>query len=115
MASAGASLANVMFMLVAVGGLLLVLLYFVSRQGLASLVPGEGKWTTDILDGLGLSGVLLLVWSAVAPGAGQSGVWSIGAAFVAGQLFLIARLFLRLTRLGAAASLYPASSSSPAS
>ena len=53
------SLVIVAVNLVLFGGLLLGLLYFVSRQGLASLTLKRGSRLNDLLDGFGLAGVLL--------------------------------------------------------
>lgn len=53
------SLVIVAVNLILFGGLLLCLLYFVSRQSLASLRLGPGSLPNDLLDGCGLAGVLL--------------------------------------------------------
>jgi membrane protease YdiL (CAAX protease family) len=53
------SLANMLVNVCLFGGLLLVLLHFLSRQTLASLTLKDGSITADLLDGFGLAGVLL--------------------------------------------------------
>ena len=58
---------------------------------------------------LGLAGIgvlLVAVYALVAPGPGQSTVAGITLAFLAGQLYLVARLALRLTFFGAQMRLY---------
>lgn len=44
-----------------------------------------------------VSGAMLLVYSLIAPGAGQSNLITIFLAFLVGQIYLIAKLFVRLT------------------
>ena len=55
---------------------------------------------------LAAGGLLLAIYSAIAPGALQSSPFGIGGAFVAGQAFLLAKLVLRLTLLGAETALF---------
>lgn len=50
--------------------------------------------------------LLIVLYAVLAPGAGQSTAFGIAAAFAAGQLFLLARLTLRLTFFGAQMRLY---------
>ena len=48
--------------------------------------------------GLGVAGVgMLFVYSLIAPGPGQSTMLGVVAAFIVGQLYLMAKLVLRLT------------------
>jgi hypothetical protein len=58
---------------------------------------------------LGLLGLgLLAAYRSVAPGAGQSTLPGVLLAFLGGQLFLVAKLILRLTFYGAQMALYQA-------
>ncbi len=63
--------------------------------------------TFGIYLGLALAGLLLLAaYAAVAPGAGQSTVAAIVFAFLVGQAYLIAKMYLRLSLLAAQMALY---------
>jgi hypothetical protein len=53
-----------------------------------------------------LSAVLLLLWSLVAPGVGQSSTTAVLLAFIASQVFLVVRLGLRLGLLAGEVELY---------
>ncbi len=54
--------------------------------------------TMTLYYGLGFVGlVMLFVYHAIAPGPGQSTMLGVGAAFFVGQLYLLAKLVLRLT------------------
>lgn len=55
---------------------------------------------------LAVGAVLLALYSAVAPGALQSTPLGIGGAFLVGQVYLLAKLLLRLTLLGAETALF---------
>ena len=71
------------------------------------LMPGTGGVEKDefrVEAGIGLS--LVAVYALVAPGPGQSTVAGITLAFLVGQLYLVARLALRLTFFGAQMRLY---------
>jgi hypothetical protein len=46
---------------------------------------------------IGASGVMLVLYVLVAPGAGQANLLTIALAFAAGQIYLIAKLVVRLT------------------
>jgi len=68
-----------------------------SLKGFGFVLGSLGR-TMTLYYGLGLGGVVMLfVYYTVAPGAGQSTVVGVLAAFVLGQLYLIAKLVLRLT------------------
>ena len=53
-----------------------------------------------------LSVALLALYAWIAPGAGQSTTAGVAFAFLVGQLFLVARLVIRLSLLGGAVALY---------
>lgn len=68
-----------------------------SLKGFGFVLGNLGRAMT-LYYGLGLAGVaMLFVYYTVAPGAGQSTVLGVLAAFVLGQLYLVAKLVLRLT------------------
>ena len=70
-------------------------------------VAGRPLATFGVVALVGLAGCLVIwLYSLVAPGVGQASWTAVIAAFVVGQLFLIARLGLRLTLLGAELDLY---------
>ncbi|MFQ5718415.1 MAG: hypothetical protein ACE5IK_02590 [Acidobacteriota bacterium] len=52
------------------------------------------------------AGVGLVLYTWLAPGAGQASAITVGAAFLFGQLFLLTRLVLRLTHLAGQTALY---------
>jgi hypothetical protein len=59
--------------------------------------------------GIALVGVILLaIYAMLAPGAGQSTIVGVSLAFLAGQVFLFARLALRLTLLGSQTAFFQA-------
>jgi hypothetical protein len=63
--------------------------------------------TAALYYGLGLAGVVLLAgYSGVAPGVGQGSMPTVVIAFLAGQVFLIAKLVLRLTFYAGQTRLY---------
>ena len=55
---------------------------------------------------LALGAVMLAVYAAMAPGTTQAGPFAIGVAFVVGQVFLLAKLFVRLTLLGGQTAMF---------
>jgi len=62
-----------------------------------------------IYAGVGLAGLMLLaLYAWLAPGAGQSTWAGVLLAFVAGQIFLCARVAVRVTRLGSEVAFYQA-------
>ena len=66
-------------------------------KGFGFVLSNLGK-TATLYYGLGLAGVLmLLVYSVIAPGVGQSSTGGVVMAFLIGQAYLIAKLVLRLT------------------
>jgi hypothetical protein len=66
-------------------------------KGIGFVLSHMGR-TMGLYYGLGIAGlVMLFIYSAVAPGAGQSTMWGVGAAFIVGQMYLVAKLVLRLT------------------
>jgi hypothetical protein len=46
---------------------------------------------------IAVSGLLLAVYSVLAPGAGQSNLFTVALAFLVGQIYLVAKLVVRLT------------------
>ena len=75
----------------------------------ARFVAGHPAQAVGLYLALSLLALLLIaLYALLAPGPGQSTVVSIGLAFLAGQLFLVARLALRLTFFGAQMRLYEA-------
>lgn len=73
----------------------------------ARFVAGHPGKTLGLYVALALIGLLLLaVYALMAPGPGQSTVLGIALAFLVGQLYLVARLALRLTFFGAQMRLY---------
>ena len=68
-----------------------------SLKGFGFVLSHMGR-TMTLYYGLGFFGlVMLFVYHAIAPGPGQSTMLGVGAAFVVGQLYLLAKLVLRLT------------------
>lgn len=68
-----------------------------SLKGLGFVLGHLGK-TLALYYGLGLVGVILLFgYSLIAPGPGQVGTFGILVAFAIGQVYLLAKLVLRLT------------------
>ena len=61
-----------------------------------------GTGLVFVVLGLGLT----LVYAGIAPGAGQSGWWSLLAAFFVGQALLVLKLGLRVALLGAESAVY---------
>lgn len=74
-----------------------------------SFVLSHMRRTMTLYYGLGVFGlVMLFVYHAIAPGAGQSTMLGVGAAFVVGQVYLLAKLVLRLTFYSAQMALFDA-------
>ena len=68
-----------------------------SLKGFGFVLSHMGR-TMSLYYGLGIVGlVMLFMYHTIAPGAGQSTMLGVGAAFVVGQLYLLAKLVLRLT------------------
>jgi len=66
-------------------------------RGLGFVFSFPGK-TFGLYYGLiGTSGLLLVIYALVAPGAGQTNLPTIVLAFLAGQIYLVAKLAVRLT------------------
>ena len=83
------------------------------RSVLAATLRGARFAAAHPLPALGLyfgvlavGGVMLGIYAAVAPGTTQAGPFAIGVAFVVGQIFLLAKLFVRLTLLGGQTALF---------
>jgi hypothetical protein len=57
---------------------------------------------------IAVSGLLLAAYALVAPGAGQSKTWTVLLVFLLGQLFLIAKLVMRLTLYAGQTELFKA-------
>jgi hypothetical protein len=77
-------------------------------RGFGFVLSFPGK-TIGLYYGLvAVGAIMLALYSVVAPGAGQSNYATIFLAFVIGQLFLIAKLIMRLTLYGAQTSLFKA-------
>ena len=57
---------------------------------------------------LAVGALMLLIYAAVAPGTLQSSPVGIGWAFLVGQVYLVAKLFMRLTLLGGQTALFQA-------
>jgi hypothetical protein len=83
------------------------------RSAFLAAVTGLGFVISHPLRTLGLylafgalSGALSVLWILVAPGAGQSTVAAIAVALVVGQLFLVLRLYVRLSLLAGQAALF---------
>lgn len=84
---------------------------FAAARG-ASFVVGRPIRALALVAIAGAIGLLMLyAYHLVAPGTSQASWTAVGAAFALGQLFLIARLSLRLTLLGAELDLYEKTSS----
>lgn len=68
-----------------------------SLKGFGFVLSNLGRtWT--LYASLGFAGLILLaLYYLMAPGAGQTTLWGVGAAFVFAQIYLIAKLVLRLT------------------
>lgn len=73
--------------------------------------PGQTLGLYLMLAGLGL--VLVLVYSVVAPGPGQSTRSTIGLAFLVGQAYLLARLILKLWFLASQTALFQSAEAAP--
>jgi hypothetical protein len=68
-----------------------------SVKGIGFVLSHLGR-TMSLYYGLGAVGVVLLfVYYAFAPGPGQSSMMGVAAAFAVGQVYLVAKLVLRLT------------------
>ena len=68
-----------------------------SLKGFGFVLSHMGR-TMSLYYGLGIVGlVMLFMYHTIAPGAGQSTTLGVGAAFVVGQMYLLAKLVLRLT------------------
>jgi hypothetical protein len=66
-------------------------------RGIGFVFSFPGK-TFGLYYGLiGVSGVLVILYALVAPGAGQTNLLTIALAFMAGQIYLVAKLVVRLT------------------
>ncbi|RMH19836.1 MAG: hypothetical protein D6696_09685 [Acidobacteria bacterium] len=75
-------------------------------QGLR-FVAARPLRTAGVYAGVGLLSLLLLaLYARLAPAAGQSTLLAVAAAFAFSQLFVAARLFLRLSLLGAELEVY---------
>jgi hypothetical protein len=113
------------FLAYALTGLLLVLLGMVMDYGKIALIAEQRRSAIGSFfrglrfvlrnprQCLGLYTFLLLVsaavlafWMLIAPGAGQSSLLTIGLAFVAGQIYLLARIGVKLWFLGSQTSLF---------
>ena len=80
-----------------------------SLKGFGFVLSHMGR-TMTLYYGLGIVGlVMLFAYDAIAPGAGQSTMLGVGAAFVVGQLYLLAKLVLRLTFYSGQMALFDAS------
>lgn len=73
--------------------------------------PGKTFGLYLILAAVGL--VLLIFYSLVAPGAGQSSWVTIGLAFLVGQAYLVARLILKLWFLASQTALFQSAQAPP--
>ena len=68
-----------------------------SLKGIGFVLSHMGR-TMSLYYGLGIVGlVMLFMYHMIAPGAGQSTMLGVGAAFAVGQMYLLAKLVLRLT------------------
>ncbi|HEX9733946.1 MAG TPA: hypothetical protein VGG06_18385 [Thermoanaerobaculia bacterium] len=79
------------------------------RRGVAFVAARPGR-TAAVYAGLGLVALLLVaVYAGVAPGAGASSALTVVLAFLVSQLYLVARLAVRLSVLGAELHLFRSS------
>jgi hypothetical protein len=60
---------------------------------------------------IALSGVMLVIYGLIAPGAGQSNLFTIAVAFMIGQIYLVAKLVVRLTLYAGQTQLFKAHAS----
>jgi hypothetical protein len=81
---------------------------FAALRGVGFVLSFPGK-TLGLYYGLILiSGVMLTVYALVAPGAGQSNAFTIILAFLFAQLYLVAKLVMRLTLYAGQTELFKA-------
>lgn len=79
------------------------------RRGVGFVASRPGR-TAAVYAGLALAALLVVaVYAGVAPGAGASTALTVAAAFLVSQLYLVARLAVRLSLLGAQLHLFRSS------
>ena len=79
---------------------------FAAFRGIAFVLKNPGRTVGLYLLMVAVSVTLLTLYAWVAPGAAQSTSTSVLFAFVFGQLFLVARLIVRLSLYGGELELY---------
>jgi hypothetical protein len=70
---------------------------FAALRGVGFVFSFPGKAFALYYGLIAVSGMVLIIYTLIAPGAGQSNLFSIVFAFLIGQIYLVAKLVVRLT------------------